>query len=140
MIKFSNESWHYLLLKYLSPFEPDKITNICQLISRLFITICIVWVGALLGVSLILGFGAVVLTILFVDILRLFGHPYNKEWLGMITAINLLGLICIVVSSLQFLGRLWRNRKRSYKVKQPGVIRTYWKSLKDKTCILVKYG
>lgn len=143
MITFSEKSWHGRVIQYMTPFYPHTTKNICQLIRRLLfalvLTLPLFTVAAIfVSVFIIGGAGFTI----YHDIMWLLGHKnvytefYNPSCVFVFN--------WLFVAIVAFIGFLMSYTYVAEKFdlissKPPGVFGTYYKSLKDKVCILVKY-
>lgn len=150
MIKFSYDSWHGIVLHKLSPYNLGNVRSICQLVRRLLITMFIIWPVAVSSVSVFAGW---ILTAIGMDLRILFGFSHWNEkawWYGSTVAFNILSTLIAAVVACGYIKYLSDERKwkRMYdedgnviprKPKEPGLIKTYLKAIKDKICPLVSY-
>jgi hypothetical protein len=141
MITFSKRSIPGFVLDKMSPFEISNVDNVCQLVRRLLVTVFIMWPIALITGGMTLGS---FLTALVCDFMILTGHlHFNTKawWYTPTVAWNFVVLITVLVAIVVYF------KSRSYDrrfddngnriVKQPGLIKTYYRAWKDKYCPLV---
>lgn len=131
----SNKSWHYRLVKYLDKhYEP---TNLCSYFWKVVAYTIFTLLVSVFAVSFGLFFAITMGAPIAAGIFWIFtgGFP---SW----APIAYFGTICWFVIALGLIGvsceAFIKNRKKTVIIKPDGLVKSYWKNFKSKSCAIIE--
>lgn len=134
-MKISTSSWHYRLLTrmHMLPGWFRDQTDLCTYMRRLTLALLLIGVAVFMVATYPYGW-----YLSFRHDHAFFGTVVMLLW-ALTNAILLAGSIILVFVLVARVTEKWRDR-RNERPYQPGIVSAYWRSLKERACVIVTYG
>jgi hypothetical protein len=130
LLKLNKDSWHYKLAMMYDKWMPDN-TDICTYTRTLIASFCLmtfaICVMGLLAGSLLFMFGGWI------------AYFLGYELHGAVIPFTFIYGVSAVIIGIVWAKAFYQERKWTQPEKEPGFIRTAYRSWKDKFCVKVEF-